>query len=463
MRLMLKTPMIVRLLLLGWLISAGWTMAVAQPAPADVPLESNESEENGTPDPEDQRIQERLNSIFAILDPLAGVEVEVRGGVVLLSGVVSNEAQAERAISLAEQIPGVLTVGDGIERRLDVQGNLTPMLEDIRSSTNQWVRALPLVGLAALIFFLVVYLGYALARSAALWRRMTTNPFLIELIGQAVRIASIVAGLVIALNLLGATALMATILGGAGVLGLAIGFAVRDTMENYISSIMLSVRQPFRANDHVVINAHEGRVVRLTSRATVLMTMDGNQLRIPNATVFKAVILNYTSNPQRRFAFELGVDAADDPIAAMKSGVDAMKGLSFVLADPGPGSSIKSIGDSNVVLSFTGWINQRDTDFGRARSLAIRAVTTVLDDQGFSMPEPIYRLRFDSRQDLPEELKSGVSAQSRSGPDRSARPAGPDAKELLDVKPDTVIEALVNEERALKNESDLLDETRPVE
>src|SRR3546814_11391197 len=71
---------------------------------------------------------------------------------------------------------------------------------------------------------------------------------------------------------------------------------------------MLSRRQPFRANDHVVIEGHEGRVVRLTSRATILMTLEGNHLRIPNSTVFKAVILNYTRNPERRFDFELGIE-----------------------------------------------------------------------------------------------------------------------------------------------------------
>jgi len=109
---------------------------------------------------------------------------------------------------------------------------------------------------------------------------------------------------------------MGTLLGGAGVLGLAISFAVKDSMENYISSIMLSIRQPFRAQEHVVINDYEGVVVRLTSRSTVLMTLDGNHLRIPNATVFKAVILNYTRNPQRRFDFVLGVDAEDDPAQA---------------------------------------------------------------------------------------------------------------------------------------------------
>jgi hypothetical protein len=75
--------------------------------------------------------------------------------------------------------------------------------------------------------------------------------------------------------------------------------------------VMLSVRQPFRPNDHVVIDGKEGRVIRLTSRATVLMTLDGNHLRIPNGAVFKAVILNYTRNAERRFDFKLGVDAED--------------------------------------------------------------------------------------------------------------------------------------------------------
>src|SRR3546814_11904518 len=85
---------------------------------------------------------------------------------------------------------------------------------------------------------------------------------------------------------------------------ISIGFAIRDTVDNYVASLMLSLRQPFRANDHVVIEGHEGRVVRLTSRATILMTLEGNHLRIPNSTVFKAVILNYPRNPERRFDFE---------------------------------------------------------------------------------------------------------------------------------------------------------------
>lgn len=438
----------------------------AQPTDGDMPADSDSVIEVN---PDDQRIEARIASIYEVLEPLDGVEVEVIEGVVLLSGWVSNQLQAERALALASQVPGVITVDDGIERRRDVQGNLSPLLAKIKSDLAQWVRALPLVALALLVFTVIVYLGYSFARRSTFWQRLTPNPFLAELVAQAVRIFSVIIALIVTLNLLGATALMAAILGGAGIVGLAVGFAVRDTMENYISSIMLSLRQPFRANDHVVINDYEGKVVRLTSRATVLMTLDGNQLRIPNATVFKAVILNYTRNPERGFRFELGVDSADDVISAMEVGVEAMKSLPFILTEPGANAIIGSIGDSNIGLIFTGWIDQRETDFGKARSLAIQTVVRTLDEQGFSMPEPIYRLRFDSQQgaqslinapprNAPVEKKP--EPQDDGVPVKKRKPTG-----TMDVNPDTHIDGMIKDERerARVDDNDLLDEKRPVE
>lgn len=396
------------------------------------------------------------------------------------TATVSNEAQAERALSLAEQTPGVVLVDDAIQRRLDVQGNLSLLLQQIEQRFLQWARALPLFAVAVLIFAVIVYLGYAFARWSALWRRLTPNTFLSELVAQTVRALAILLGLIVALSIMGATALMATILGSAGVVGLAIGFAVRDTIENYIASVMLSLRQPFRANDHVVINEHEGKVIRLTSRATVLMTLDGNQLRIPNATVFKAVILNYSSNPQRRFSFELGVDAADDPVAAMQVGVEAMQALPFILREPEVNAVIQSVGDSNVILHFTAWINQQNTNYGRARSLAIRVVTRALAEQGFTMPEPIYRLRFDSDTPVdssllseaisPQDLEKDASAPRQptvaNHPQTLPLTPGRDnfvhAEEILNVSPDTHLEEMVNDERTRQHD-DLLDSKRPIE
>lgn len=272
-----------------------------------------------------------------------------------------------------------------------------------------------------------------------------------------------VGGIVVALNMLGAGTLMGAVLGGAGVVGIALGFAMRDTVENYVASLMLSLRQPFRPNDWVVIDDHEGRVIRLTSRATILMTLDGNHLRIPNSAVFKAVILNYTRNPRRRFDFTLGIDADDDPTAARHLGVEILKGLDFVLTEPEPQARVEDVGDSNVVIRFLGWIDQGATDFYKARSRAIPAVKQALEQAGFALPEPIHRLRFDSGAQLPVEgLDAAVRSQKEPRPARKQPAAA--TSEQLDTAPETAVEDMVDKERSVTpDDKDLLDPSRPVE
>ena len=423
--------------------------------------------------PSDQQILDRISSIYEQLEQFAGIEVNVAAGVVTVGGGVSNEAQAERALGLAGRVEGVVTVEDRIERVRDVQGNVAPLVDQFKEDFRQWIRALPLFLLALGVFIAISLSGHLIANWATLWRRVTRNPFLTEIVTQVIRVVAIILGLVVALNLLGATTLMGTILGGAGVIGLAIGFAVRDTMENYISSIMLSIRQPFRANEHVAINEYEGRVIRLTSRATVLMTLDGNHLRIPNATVFKAVILNYSRNPERRFHFELGVDADDDPLAAMETGLLAIRKLDFILKSPKPDAVINAVGDSNILITFAGWVDQEQSDFKKARSLAIRSAKIALEENGFTLPEPIYRLRFD-QQALglidtigakgPSDTVSPESEQRRDSR-RSASSTSVSLEDAAenDIAPDEHIENIVNSERSKSDETDLLDSDRPIE
>ncbi len=418
------------------------------------------------PAPEtDRQIRQHINAVFSQIESLADVEVSVRDGVVTLSGTTPNDSQARRAEALAGGTDGVVTVENKIESTLDLQSNVTPLLQGIQADLNRWIRALPLLLLSLLVFLTIGFAGHRLSKWTSLWNRVAPNPFLAELLGQGVRAAAIVFGAVIALNLVGATALIGTILGGAGVLGLAIGFAVKDSLENYVSSIMLSLRQPFRANDHVLINTHEGKVVRLTSRATVLMTLDGNHLRIPNSTVFKAVIVNYTRNPERRFEFKLGVDAADDPIAAMTTGLGAIRALEFVLGEPKPNANIDTVGDSNIVLSFMAWVDQRHTDFAKARSLAIRAAKLVLEERGFTLPEPIYRLKFDAPGGgaAEEASAAGVAAEKRKSNKRSVAADVQPSDAVLDVRPDTHLAEKVDEERAQDRGADLLDSAKPIE
>ena len=427
--------------------------AAEESAPADQPAIETDRAADA-----DIRIAERIRAIFAAIDALDAVSVEVEEGVVTLSGSVASATKADQAETIAGRVAGVVTVNNEIERDLAVDRNLAPTVSAIGDEARNVWRMLPLFGVAVVLAVLVIVSLRWLADRERLWLRLTPNPFIAELLASAIRFFGVLLGLYIALKILGATSLLGALLGIGGVIGIAIGFAVRDTIDNYISSIMLSLRQPFRANDHVVIEGNEGRVIRLTSRATVLMTLDGNHLRIPNSTVFKAVILNYTTNPQRRFEFDLGVDADDDPVEAMAVGTAAIAALDFVIDDPVPGARVMNVGDSNVVVRFLGWIDQTDTDFYKARSLAIEAAKKALEDAGFGLPEPIYRLRID-----PRSAPMPLPGAAETGPKPAKASRAAIAEEKVDTAPETHVAELVERERQGTREKDLLDESRPVE
>ncbi len=438
-------------------------LPATQPAPeatADAPAQTiEETQEAGA----DERIAERIRGIFREMPALEGVSVEVNEGVVALSGTVPAAEDIDRAEAVAGRVSGVVTVENAIERDVSVDGGLGG-LASVQGKFADFVRLVPLIAVAIGVAVAIALFGWLIAGLTGLWRRIALNSFLAELIASAIRFGFIVGGIVIALDMVGAGALMGAVLGGAGVIGIALGFAMRDTIENYVASLMLSLRQPFRANDHVVIDTHEGRVIRLTSRATILMTLDGNHLRIPNGQVFRAVILNYTRNPQRRFDFLLGIDADDDPAAARRVGRETLASLDFVLSDPPPEVLISEVGDSNILLRFLGWIDQREADWLKARTRAIAAVKAALEEAGFALPEPIYRLRFDPRTNpLPLENVAGAGApKQEKRPSRTVSATVTEAKE--DIAPDDDIARMVEEERAAEPpDRDLLDQSRPVE
>ena len=140
-------------------------------------------------------------------------------------------------------------------------------------------------------------------------------------------------------------------------------------------------------------------------------------------------------------------------------------GLDFVLPDPPPEARIIEVGDSNVVIRFLGWVDQRETDWWKAQSEAIPAVKTALEGAGFGLPEPIYRLRFDPRSaSVPFAAEVTTEAQGAPAP-RPARTAAASQSDE-DVRPVDEIAAMVEEERSRpgsEQEKDLLDHSRPVE
>lgn len=263
------------------------------------------------------------------------------------------------------------------------------------------LAAMPLLLLSVLLVWLAWLIGRWLSRRAVFDHVVRRNAFLRDLVRTTVRTVVFGLGLLAALEIMNATALVGAVLGTAGVLGVALGFAFKETLENYLAGILMSLRQPFAPRDHLVIDGQEGVVIAMTSRATILMTLDGNHLRLPNAMVFRSVMLNYTRNPSRRFEFDVGVGVGEDLVLAQAIGTETLRRLDGVMDKPPARAYISGLGDSNVLLRFHAWVDQRSHDFLMVKSEGIRTVKLALERSGMDMPEPIYRVQITERAGAP--------------------------------------------------------------
>lgn len=393
----------------------------------------------------DAAIATRIRDILHELDGYEDVTVSVNSGIVTLRGTTLDVAQAEELVDLVGRVEGVVAIENEVTISTDVRRRLEPMVERIQLRFWQGVAFLPLVAIAIVAFSVVLFIGFFIARRKQPWDRLAPNAFIADIFRAIIRIATVIGALVVALDILGATALLSTILGAAGIIGLAIGFAVRDTVENFIASVLLSVRQPFAPNDAIEINGDEGKVIRLTSRATIILSFDGNHIRIPNATVFKSRILNYSRNPERRFAIDIGVAYGTDLAMAKALAEDTLKALPFVLATPSVSVWTTELGGSDIGMKLTAWIDQRNTGLLAARSEAIRQVLLAFETAGIEMPEPTYRLMMQQADDDAAEAAAREERMS----------AAVTEVQNVDASMEADLTHIVDEERLAKEE-DLL-------
>jgi hypothetical protein len=205
----------------------------------------------------------------------------------------------------------------------------------------------------------------------------------------------------------GLTRLAVTVLGGTGIAGLIIGIAFRDIMENFLATILISTRNPFRTGDRIEVAGHVGIVQRVTMRATVLAALNGNHILIPNAVVYKSTIINYTVNPNRRLNFAVSIGYKDPIGKAQTTILNVLLDHPAIRKEPEPLVLVDALGPGAVDLQVTFWFNSQQYEENKVRSAAIRLTKRALQDEGFSLPDPTRQVVFPSG--VPVQLRSNAA------------------------------------------------------
>lgn len=399
------------------------------------------SEEPADKTSDDERIEARLNAVFSSVQALKNVRARAESGIVHLEGTTLSSEATRRATELAESIEGVVFVDNQVEESAQVQDRLEPAWQKTREVTEAFVRHLPLflLGLAVLLAF---WFGSRFFAHLIPLRNLRDTPLAQNFMRQLIRWVIMFAGVFIVLEILGIASLVAAVMGTAGIAGIGLGFAFKDIVENYLAGFLLGTRQPFSQNDFVNIDGFEGKVVRLTSRETVLMTIEGNHLSIPNSLVFKSVMTNFTRNPRRRFDFVVGVHPEEDFKEVFRIGLETLLNTPGVMKDPEPRVLIDGFGDSTLNVRFFGWVNQVEHGFLAVRSEAKRRINEAMIANEMDLPEPMYRIKMADSED-----------------DRVVRDHSIDhGPSLVSIEARDEVDDQIDEERAHTDERDLLQE-----
>jgi len=299
--------------------------------------------------------------------------------------------------------------------------DLGAALNDAWSRVGGWieglVNSLPNI-VAAIVIIVVFWILAAVVRRGVRHAvdRVSRHRDLNRLLGALAFGGVFAIGFFIALGILELDGPVKTLLAGAGIIGLALGFAFQDIAENFISGILMMLRRPFRDGDIIETGDFIGTVDHINMRATILRTFQGQMVILPNSEVFKNPITNFSQAGTRRVDVAVGVSYGDDLEKVRRVATQAIESMEGVLREKPVELFYEEFGGSSINFQIRFWIDfDRWPDFLRARSEAIMRIKRAFDENDITIPFPITTLDFS---------EIGGETLAKAWPGRGGTPGG---------------------------------------
>lgn len=248
------------------------------------------------------------------------------------------------------------------------------------------------------LFWLVA--RFACSASDRALRRLETHRAARDLVTRIIRIAVLLVGVVVALGVMNLDKAFASILAGAGVVGLALGFAFQELAGNLISGVGLAVHQKwtFKIGDLVETNDVFGTVEHIFLRTSIIRTLDGKTAILPNKQIYQDKVINYTAYGARRVDLECSVSYGDDLEKVENVVSKTLDDLDVRDCSRETQVFFTGFGGSSINLVARFWIDAaKQPDFFEARSRAVIAIKQAFDANDIVIPFPIRTLDFGIR------------------------------------------------------------------
>lgn len=212
-----------------------------------------------------------------------------------------------------------------------------------------------------------------------------------KLISTTSYLVIIILGGLIALEILQLDKAVTSLLAGAGIIGLALAFAFQDIASNFVSGIILAVKDMFSVGDLIETNGYFGTVKTVELRTTTIQRPSGQTVLIPNSDILSNPLENYSETKTRRVDIECGVSYDDDLAEATRTAKNTVRGLAFVNDEKDIDMFYKEFGGSSINFVLRFWIDfdKSNKPYLEAQSEAIKAIKQAFDEADIDIPYPI--------------------------------------------------------------------------
>lgn len=262
---------------------------------------------------------------------------------------------------------------------------------------SQYIDLAVTYGVKLVVSILIFVIGKWIARALSnttekLMERAKVDTTLVRFVGSIVYILLLAVVIMAAISNLGieTTSFVALL----GAVGLAVGLALQGSLANVGAAVLIILFRPFKVGDLIEAAGTLGTVEEVSMFSTVLGTLDGKTIIIPNGAVIGGTITNYSLKATKRVDLTFGIGYDDDLRKAKQLLEEIAANDPLVLDDPAPMVAVAELGDSSVNFTYRAWV--KTPDYWTVYFETIEKVKLAFDDNGISIPYPQMDVHLDN-------------------------------------------------------------------
>ncbi len=270
------------------------------------------------------------------------------------------------------------------------------IVEKLIGWSEQIVKLLPNFILAILVLIAFVFVGRIIKKLAQqLFDRTFKNRSLSSIISKVIYIIVISIGAFVALSLLNLDKAVTSLLAGAGIIGLALGFAFQDIATNFIAGFFMAIKRPFKIGQVIHCEGHSGTIRFIGIRTTEITSFQGQEVIIPNKMLFQNPLINDSENIYKRIDLNVGVSYGEDLERVRDIAIEAVKNTPNINKNKDIDLVYLAFGDSSINFRIMIWVEYKSQlEFLKSQSEAIIAIKKAFDKEDIMIPFPIRTLDF---------------------------------------------------------------------